>query len=214
MTTFPKPPHLVVPAMIKSATTTLAKHTQQIVTLQTKASAASTLLPGAWDAITPLAGWSNVSGAVPFQARLLTTTTVQLIANLEGGTTANGTVIGQLASGFYNTVHSHTFSVTAVAGAAAVANPVEQLTVTSPGQIPVNYHAFTVTGGQIEIHAGDLGSNDTGDGDTVFSAQTTAISYNGAACVLGTDGSLTIINVNSAVTQISFHESSLPLFTA
>jgi hypothetical protein len=214
VTTFPKAPHLVVPAMIKGAATTLAKHTQMITTLQTKAAATSALIPGAWDTITPLAGWSNVSGAVPFQARLLTTTTVQLIANLEGGTVANGTVIGQMASGFYNTVHSHTFAVTAVAGAAAVANPVEQLTVTSPGHIPVNYHAFPVVDGQIEIGAGDLGSNDTGDGDTAFSAQTTSINYNGAACTLGTDGSLTLYNVHSSVTQISFHEASLPLFTA
>lgn len=214
MTTFPKAPHLVVPAMIKGAATTLKLHAQQIARLQTQGSALSTLKPGSWSLITLQAGWSNVAGAIPAQARLLTTTTVQVIGNIEGGTTANGTVIGQLESGYYNTVHQHTFSCVAVTGAQSVANPVEQLTVTSPGQIPVNYHAFPVVGDQIEITAGSLGSNDTGDGDTAFSSQTTPINYNAASLTLSTSGTLTISNVHSAVTQLSFHESGLPLFTA
>jgi hypothetical protein len=200
--------------MIKGAATTLAKHTQMITTLQTKAAATSTLIPGDWSLITLQGGWSNVAGAIPAQARLLTTTTVQVIGNIEGGTTANGTVIGQLASGYYNTVHQHTFSCVAVTGAQSVANPVEQLTVTSPGHIPVNFQSFTISGDHVDIPAGSLGSNDTGDGDTAFSSQTTPINYNAASLTLSTGGTLTISNVHSAVTQLSFHESGLPLFTA
>jgi hypothetical protein len=213
MTTFPKAPHLVVPAMIRGAATTLKLHAQQIASLQTRAAATSTLIPGAWDTIEPLAGWSNVSGAIPFQARLLTTTTVQLIANLEGGTTANGTVIGQMASGFFNTVHSHTFSVTAVAGAASVANAVSQGTISTAQRelIPTGTHVWTSF--PVELGPGYV-QFDNFDSEITLESQTTPVNYNGPACTLSTSGTLTIYNLSSAVTQISFHEASLPLFTA
>jgi hypothetical protein len=282
MTTFAKAAHQVLPAMIKAATTKLALHTQQITTLQSQSAAAQALVPGDWEAITLEAGWSNVSGAIPAQARLLTTTTVQIIANIEGGTTSNGTVIGTLTAGFYNTVHSHTFSVTAVAGAAAVSNPVSRGSLSSTsvtagslsdGSLTTSVHT---TGASINNVGGTLNNNEVHTNSSLGTApgsytpsyiqaianrinsnglfvslsgnlqldepgvtvnalsgslnnkavgaqnladgslnndQTTAINYNGPACTLGTDGTLTIYNVNSNVNQVSFHEASLPLFT-
>jgi hypothetical protein len=250
----------VLPATIKSAVTKLALHTQQIVTLQSQASAAGALVPGDWAALTLQAGWANVSGAIPAQVRLLTTTTIQLIANIENGTTADGTVIATLPAGYYNTVHSHTFSVTAVAGAAAVANPVSQGSLAStavtagaltdaggsltgeggtPGNVinssPVGTAPDTYTPSyeqelanrlngtessaalyvfpNLNLNSGAVGAQNVASGD-LLGNQTTAISYNGPAITLSTSGTLTLYNVNENVTQVSFHESGLPLFTA
>jgi hypothetical protein len=245
MTTFPKSAKQVLPAMIKKAVTDLAKHTQQIVTLQSQAAAATALQPGAWSAITLQAGWSNVAGAVPAQVRLLTSTTVQVIGNISGGTVTSGTVIGTLAPGFYNAVHSHTFSVTAVAGAGTVAAAVSQGSLqntavtqgfmidgfVSQGVLDdANGYITATTGGtdgkgtitlnSNELHATqqlnnpNVANNQTLVSGVLSTGQTTSVSYNQPALTLGTNGTLTLINVNSAVTQLSFHESGLPLFTA
>jgi hypothetical protein len=175
----------------------------------------------------------NVAGHVPAQVRLITTTTVQLIGNIQSGTTANGTVIGTVPQGYFNTVHAHPIAASAVTGAQNVANAVtqgsltsrqvDQVSVTAVGHIPVNAHTYSVAGSSVTITAGSLGSNDAGDmsfssqnvtNGTLNNNQTTPINYNTPTILLGTDGTLTLSNVHSAVTQLSFHESHLPLFTA
>jgi hypothetical protein len=233
LTTFPKQLQDRLTHGIKQAQTSLKLHTQQIVNLQSQSAATSALVPGDWENITLTNGWANVAGAIPAQARLITTTTVQLIANIQGGTTANGTVIGTLTQGFYNTVHAHTFQAIAVTGAQNVANAVtqgsltsrqvDQVSVTGVGHIPVNAHTYSVAGSSVTITAGSLGSNDAGDmsfssqsvtNGTLNNNQTTPINYNNPSITLGTDGTLKISNVHAGVTAISFHESHLPLFTA
>jgi hypothetical protein len=122
MTRQPVPIHERLPATIKAHITALKLHTQQITTLQSQAAATTALVPGDWEDILMTAGWSALSGFIPPQVRILQNGMSQLIGHITGGTTANGTVIGTLTSGFFNTVHAHTFAANAVAGAAAVSH--------------------------------------------------------------------------------------------
>jgi hypothetical protein len=226
---------------------TIALHTQQIVNLQSQVAAAGSLAPGAWEPITLAAGWVSVPGSIPAQARLITSTTVQVIGNIQGGTTANATVIGSLTAGFFNTVHAHTFQAVAVAGAAAVAaagtvsgmvdnagvnNGNLQGSSTTDGISNGNIQNFTASAsgsGSHEHAAGGLSvisgthfhtshnfsiiDGHHQHGSTAL-ASATPVNYNAPSVTLGTDGSLTIMNVSPTITQLSFHEASLPLFTA
>jgi hypothetical protein len=56
----------------------------------------NTNIPGHWQAITPLASWSNVAGDANFQCRMFNSVTLQVVGVLNGGTITNGTVIGVL----------------------------------------------------------------------------------------------------------------------
>lgn len=54
-------------------------------------------IPGAWQAITPLNGWSNHgSGSVLFQCRLKNSVTVEIAGIIGGGTVTTGTNLGAL----------------------------------------------------------------------------------------------------------------------
>jgi hypothetical protein len=236
MTTFAKPMRDRFAAMVKGHDDTLKLHKQQIVLLQSQVAATSALVPGSWETIQLTGGWSNVSGAIPAQARLLTSTTLQIVANIQGGTTTDNTVIGTLTAGFYNTVHSHTFGITAVSGAAAVSSAVTQgslqntagtLDVGSGTNIPATDHTFSLSGsdfahGSVKMgpSSGNQISNNAGGtpftlaSGTLNSGQSTNINYNRPCATLGTDGTIRILNVQTAVQHISFHEAGLPLFTA
>lgn len=226
---------------------TIALHTQQIVNLQSQVAAAGSLVPGDWEPVILAAGWVNVSGAIPAQARLITSTTVQVIGNIQGGTTADATVIGTLGPGFFNTVHGHTFDLVVVSGAATVStagtvsgmvdnagvnNGNIQGASTTDGISNGNIQNFTAAAsgsGSHEHAAGGLSvisgvhshtshnfsiiDGHHQHGSTAL-ASATPVNYNKASVTLGTDGSLTIMNVSPTATQLSFHESSLPLFTA
>jgi len=234
MTTFPTPIAARIAATIAGHARSLALHTQQIVTLQSQVAATSALVPGSWETITLASGWSNVAGQIPAQARLLTSTTVQIIGNIQGGATADNTLIGTLTGGFYNTVHSHSFGITAVTGAAAVSAAVSTGSLASKAgtidagtQIPATDHTFALSGSSFatgSVHmgpsSGNQFSNNAGASTITLNnaalnpGQTTTVNYNKPTCTLGTDGTLRIFNVNSSVGQLSFHEAGLPLFTA
>lgn len=247
MTRQPVPLHQQLAAQIKGAATSLKLHTQQIVTLQSQASAAAALVPGDWEDITLANGWANVAGAIPAQARLITSTTVQIIGNIHGGTTTNGTTIGSLTAGFFNTVHGHTFDAVAVTGAAAVSvagdvsgsvdnsgladgtiNGNSATTGLSDGTINGNSSSASGSGSHSHgsgSYAVGNGTHNHGGGSMAIAngnhqhgssamAAATPVNYNAPSITLGTDGTLKINNVNGAVTQLSFHEASLPLFTA
>lgn len=235
----PVPLHLRLAATIKSGVTSAALHAQQITTLQSQSALYSNLVPGSWEAITLENGWSNVAGSVPAQVRLITTSTIQIIGNIQGGTVTDGTVIGTLTAGFYNATHSHNVSLTAVAGAESVNNAVTQgqlmdkggsvnnLNVTLPViQIPTSNHTinstpFTLGPSGVQFqnannnNPGTLqnNGNTTLNNDMLHNNQTTPINFNSGTLIIGTDGTLKISNLNSAVTQISFHENGIPLFT-
>jgi hypothetical protein len=108
--------------MLKEHITALKLHTQQITTLQSQAAASQALVPGDWEAILLTGGWSNLAGYIPAQARIMQAGMTQIVGHITGGTVTNGTVIGTLTSGYFNTVHAHTFSANAVTGAAAVSH--------------------------------------------------------------------------------------------
>lgn len=234
MATFPKPVPNRFAALIAQHNRDLDLHRQQIVTLQSQVAATSALVPGDWETITLQSGWSNVAGYIPAQARLLTSTTVQVVGNIAGGTTADNTLIGTLDAGFYNTVHSHSFGITAVTGAAAVSAAVSTGslanragTVDVGTQIPTVDHTFALSGSDFahgSVHmgpsSGNTFSNNVGAATVTLtsgalnSGQTTSINYNKPTMTLGTDGTLRIFNVNPNVDQLAFHEAGLPLFTA
>jgi hypothetical protein len=233
---FPVPMKDRFAALVSGHEKSLGLHTQQITQLQSQVAATSALVPGSWENITLQNGWSNVSGSIPAQARLLTSTTVQIIANIAGTVTADGTIIGTLTAGFFNTVHAHTFGITAVSGAAAVASAVSQgslQTITGTADvgggtnIPATDHTFSLSGssfasGSLKMgpSSGNQISNNVGGSPFTLASgnlnnnQSTNINYNRPACTLGTDGTLKLLNVNPNVTHISFHEAGLPLFTA
>lgn len=251
MTRQPVALHARLASTIAGHVKTLALHTQQIVTLQSQSTMVAALVPGDWEAITLTGGWTNVGGAVPAQARLITSTTVQIIGNIHGGTTTNGTTIGTLTAGFFNTVHGHTFDAVAVTGAAAVSvagdvsgsvddsglddgsiqgfsdtahlpdGTTEGNSASASGSGSHSHGAgsYTLTNGAHWHGGGSLdGSLAVTNGHhqhgSSAMAAATPVNYNKPSITLGTDGTLKINNVNSAVTQLSFHEASLPLFTA
>lgn len=130
MTRQPPPPlHMRLPAIIRSHIEKLGLHTQQITTLQSRVAATTALVPGDWEDILLTGGWSNLAGFIPAQVRIQQAGMSYLIGHITGGSTANGTVIGTLTPGFFNTVHAHSFSLNAVTGAqssahaGAVSNP-------------------------------------------------------------------------------------------
>jgi len=90
---------------------------QQLVSLQ---STVVSLQPGDWELITLESGWSSVAGYIPAQVRVLGGGQAQLVGHIQGGATANGTLIGTLTAGYFNTVHAHAFTANVLAGAAAV----------------------------------------------------------------------------------------------
>jgi hypothetical protein len=118
----PPPLHLRLPALLREHVKALGLHTQQITTLQSQAAASAALVPGDWESILLTGGWSNLAGFIPAQVRIQQAGMSYLIGHITGGATANGTVIGTLTSGFFNTVHAHTFAANAVAGAQSAAH--------------------------------------------------------------------------------------------
>lgn len=204
MTTFAVPLHERLPAMLRKAASDLRQHTQQIVSLQTTASA---LTPGSWANITPMGGWANAAGAIPAQARLITTSTVQVIGNLTGGDPSDGTVIGTLPVGFFNVAHQHTFPGVAVTGAANVAVAGTVPTSGNAQQIPASDHTFS----SFPFTLGPSGTQFANF--TTGLTTSTPVNYNMPSITLDTQGNLTIANFSASTTQISFHESHLPLFT-
>jgi hypothetical protein len=88
--------------------------------LNTLGSQVSALTPGDWELLTLENGWSNLGGYIPAQVRILQNGMSQLVGHITGGTVTNGTVIGTLTGGYYNSVHAHSFTANVLAGASAV----------------------------------------------------------------------------------------------
>lgn len=225
MTTYPVPIDKRAAAVVKS---TANRTTYAEQRLDSVGSQVNTLLPGAWSPITLAASWANVGGYIPAQAQLLTQTVVLLVANISGGTTTDGTLIGTLPDGMFNAGVSHLVAVTARTGAAAAAaagtvttNTVTQGvlvdgTVNLPTTlIPTNDHSLTgvtdlgPSGLQFDnIPAASTGTlnnlNVTSGQHLTSNVTSTAVDYNSPCLVVDTSGGLTIFNLNSNVTQISF----------
>ncbi len=89
--------------------------------LNTQGSQISALTPGSWELLTLEAGWSNVSGYIPAQVRILQAGQAQIVGHIQGGTTTDPTVIAVLGAGYYNAVHAHSFTANVLAGAGSVA---------------------------------------------------------------------------------------------
>jgi hypothetical protein len=202
----------------------------------------SSLTPGDWELITLGEGWVNVPGYIPAQVRIASNGTAQVVGHIQGGTVTDGTVIGTLTSGYYNTVHSHAFTVNAVTGAASSS----QAGTLSSGAGALGDLAGQLTSGTGALSdlAGDLNSGTvsgtafgalsvaTGltlhsgtvsvptaltlhSGTVAVTSGTTAtpVNKNSPTITLGTDGTLTIANVDPNVTQLSFSQL-LPLVTS
>jgi hypothetical protein len=183
------------------------------------------LTPGAWEFLALQNGWTNVSGYIPAQVRILQGGMAQVIGHIQGGTTGNGTTIATLSTGYYNTVHAHAFTVNAVTGASAsaqsgaVSNGAVSTAVLPA--IPATDRSFTVTGisgstGTLDLgpssgqQIGNLNLNSQALNSTTTS---TAVNMNTPTLTLSTSGALTIQNVDPNVTQLSFTQV-LPLVTS
>ena len=108
MTTFPTQLAHRAAQMI-AQTADLVKNAHQRINVL--GSQVSSLAPGSWEDITLSGGWANTAGYIPAQARILQAGMSQIVGHIQGGTVSDGTVIGTLTSGYYNTVHAHTFTV-------------------------------------------------------------------------------------------------------
>lgn len=117
MTTFPNQLHVRAAATIAQAAK-LAKNAHQ--RLNTLGSQISSLTPGSWENLALSGGWSNVPGYIPAMVRILQAGQAQIIGHIEGGTTADSTVIATLDAGFFNPNHAHSFTANVLAGASAV----------------------------------------------------------------------------------------------
>lgn len=117
MTTFPN-------QLMNRAAATIARTADLVANahqrLNNIGSQVSSLTPGDWEPLTLSGGWSNLPGYIPAQARILQAGLVQLVGHIEGGTTANGTVIGTLTAGYFDATYSHAFTANVLTGAAAV----------------------------------------------------------------------------------------------
>lgn len=191
--------------------------------LNTLGSQIASLTPGTWQSLTLQAGWSNVAGYIPAQVRILQNGMAQVVGHIQGGTTADSTVIAVLGAGFYNPVHAHSFTANVLAGASAVS-----VAGTISGTTDSSGLTDATTGGQSGIVvAGNAGSNthqhfpgtydvnnpshghaNTGGG----LVPATPVNYNTVILNLDTSGNLTISNCSSSATQLSFNET-LPLLT-
>ena len=113
MTAFPNTLYNRAASMISGAQKSINAAHQRLNLLGSQLSQTNTnvsaLQPGDWDAITLLNSWANITGFVSAQVRVLTASTVQIIGNIQNGTTTDGTQIGQLNTGFYNPVNAHGF---------------------------------------------------------------------------------------------------------
>ncbi len=117
MTTFPGKLANRAAATIAQTADLVRNAHQRINTL---GSQVSSLTPGSWEDITLSGGWSNLSGYIPAMSQIARLGAVQIVGHLTGGTTTDGTVIGTLTSGYYNTVYSHSFTCTVMTGAGSV----------------------------------------------------------------------------------------------
>ena len=238
MTTFPS-------KLAKRAAITIAQ-TQRAVNiahqrLNTLGSQVSALTPGDWELLNLENGWSNVSGYIPAQSRILQNGMSQVIGHIQGGTVTSGTVIATLTAGYFNPVHAHAFTVNAVTGAqtAAQAGDLADLagdlndgtanitdggvhcspaagTLASDSALSDVIAYCNAVGGLLN---GGLSVNTTSNvavttGLTLHSGVTsTAVNLNTPTITLSTAGVLTIANVNADVTQLELNET-LPLVTS
>jgi hypothetical protein len=192
--------------------------------LNTIGSQVSSLTPGSWELLTLQNGWSNVSGYIPAQVRILQNGMSQVVGHIQNGTTANNTVIATLTAGFYNAVHAHAFTVNAVTGASAsaqagnVSNTAISSTTTPGFSVPYNTFDVTVasnkwTAGPSNWHFDNVAGLSVSGQNLSNPATSTPVNMNTPTIHLDTSGNLTIQNVDPNVTQLSFSET-LPLVTS
>ena len=236
----PRPIRSRLPHDIKETLHKTRLHSRQIAALQSgqgvvqaqiagvQAQVAA-LQPGAWALISLGAGWANLGGYIPAQVRILQNGMSQVIGHIHGGTVTDGTLIGTLAGGFFNTSHAHKFTGNATLGAAAVAHPGsgnvnDSLVLAAPlptTLIPTGDHVVNVVSGHITLGPSGTtfqnipGASYTGTTtmhNTALSSSTN-VSKNSPFINLSVSGQLTIMNFDPHVTELSFSEL-IPLITA
>lgn len=188
--------------------------------LNTLGSQIASLTPGSWQALTLQNGWSNTAGYIPAQVRVLQNGMAQVIGHIQGGATANATLIATLGAGFYNPVHAHSFTANVLAGASAVSVAATGSTdsdgLTDGTIAGTSQSVATPTNGSNHSHG--AGSYAVNNGHHTHAASTgagtiaTSINYNTVILSLDTSGNLTIQNCSPSATQLSFSET-LPLLT-
>ena len=240
MTTFPDKLRNRAAGMIAaSADLVTAAH----VRISALGSQVSSLTPGDWELVTLSAGWSNVPGYIPAQVRIVQNGMSQVVGHIQGGTVSDGTVIGTLTSGYYNTVHSHTFTVNSVTGAAAssqagtlssgagalsdlagdLSSGAGTLTdlagnLTSGTVSGSAFGSLNVANTALTLHSGAVSvptplTLHSGAVSVTSGTTATPVNKNSPTITLGTSGQLTIANVDPNVTQLSFSQL-LPLVTS
>jgi hypothetical protein len=214
----PPPLHMRLPAIIRSHIEKLGLHTQQITTLQSRVAATTALVPGDWESILLTGGWSAQAGFIPPQVRILQNGMSQLIGHITGGSTASGTVIGTLTSGFFNTVHAHTFAANAVTGAqsashaGALASTAGALTdlASGPNQ-PAGGNPTPASGNPGGSYSQSYLTALAGNVNTL-SAYVSALAgafnqgnslHNGGASTLASGATTTAVNMNSPTITLS-----------
>jgi hypothetical protein len=221
VTTFPAQLSVRAAKMLAS-TQKLAQNAHQ--RLNTMGSQVSALQPGDWELLTLENGWSNVSGYIPAQVRIQQNGMSMLVGHIEGGSTGNGTAIGTLGAGYYNTVHAHAFTCNVVSGAASVpvAGSISGETDTNGlSDAYISGSSASANGPGAHTHGTSGGSGGyivAGDGHVHTNTSgnlnpATPVNYNTVILNLSTSGVLTLQSCSSAASQLSFSEL-LPLLTS
>ncbi len=190
--------------------------------INTLGSQVASLTPGSWEDIALSGGWSNLSGYIPSMAQIARLGAVQIVGHLTGGTTTDGTVIGTLTAGYYNTAYAHSFTCTVMtgAGATSVAGTVSGSTdsngLTDPGvtggttsngltnpQGAGTADATTATTGVAHTHG--PGSYDIINGYHVHSLASTSVNngYHVHTNAGGGQASATPVNYNTAMLTVT-----------
>lgn len=194
--------------------------------LNTLGSQVSSLTPGDWQPLTLENSWSNVSGYIPAQVRILQNGMAQVIGHIQGGTVSSGILIATLGSGYYNAVHAHSFTANVLAGASAVAvagtisgtsdsNALSDGSVTNNSGIVNTGLGFSAGSDDHAHFPGTYDLNNSSHSHTNAGGglvPSTAVNYNTAMLTLDTSGNLKLYNASSSATQLSFNET-LPLVT-
>jgi hypothetical protein len=196
--------------------------------------------PAPWTAMTPLNGWSNVSGYIAASYRLLNNgSEVEVIGNLANSSGAGDQpVIAQLPADCYP-LNNHIFSMVVVAGVLSYqvtgSTDIGFVSDTSVSQgilplseeylVPTSDHTisstpFTLGPSGTQWQSWDQNSEIvdlvTGGQQYLVSGEITSqnaytdINYDSPQLILTTGGTLEMSNFFSAMTQISFHET-IPL---
>jgi hypothetical protein len=193
--------------------------------LNTIGSQVSALQPGDWTPLTLENGWSNLSGYIPAQVRIMQNGLAQITGHISGGTVSSAILIATLPGGYFNPVHAHQFTANVLAGAASVSSAVSQGSLqdgsvtqgslqdgtVSLGSIPAiptgnRTYTGTVSGSTCSITLGPGNSQQIGPDSLASTQSLNNTSLNSGQSLNSTSlnsGQSTDINYNTAVLELS-----------